>query len=301
MKEWPQKINSRKELNSFLNEKLREAEQTNENFKSETWYHSSGNIKNLSKTGWFHTEKQDGKWWLVDPDGRAFFSSGIDCIHPGTDTRVDVMMPYLVETLNMMGVSKDQKKFDFMLNNLKEAFGEEDWWISWAKIIKSYLYKWGINTIGNWSSVEFIQWAKMPYVIPLDAFVKDGFPKTENCIFRDFPDVFATEYEDRANNYAKALEPFKDDPNMIGYFMRNEPEWGFVYNLNIAEEMLATPFLSASKRVFIEHMQEKYQNIESFNDAWGLNLRDFCELGIPLPNASILSISAHKDLYDLQE
>jgi len=34
----------------------------------------------LKATGFFRTEKVDGKWWLVDPDGRLFFSHGIDCV-----------------------------------------------------------------------------------------------------------------------------------------------------------------------------------------------------------------------------
>lgn len=31
----------------------------------------------LAATGYFRTEKVDGKWWMVDPDGYLFFSSGI--------------------------------------------------------------------------------------------------------------------------------------------------------------------------------------------------------------------------------
>lgn len=34
-------------------------------------------------TGWFRTQKVDGRWWLVTPDGRLFFSTGIDGIGPG--------------------------------------------------------------------------------------------------------------------------------------------------------------------------------------------------------------------------
>ena len=34
----------------------------------------------LQASGFFRTEKVKGKWWLVDPDGRLFFSHGIDCV-----------------------------------------------------------------------------------------------------------------------------------------------------------------------------------------------------------------------------
>jgi hypothetical protein len=35
------------------------------------------------KTGFFHTEKIDGRWWLVTPEGNAFWGMGI--AHPVTD------------------------------------------------------------------------------------------------------------------------------------------------------------------------------------------------------------------------
>ena len=31
-----------------------------------------------TKTGFFHTQQIDGRWWLVTPDGNAFFSKGVD-------------------------------------------------------------------------------------------------------------------------------------------------------------------------------------------------------------------------------
>ena len=34
----------------------------------------------LKATGFFRTEKHGGKWWLVDPEGKLFWSHGIDCV-----------------------------------------------------------------------------------------------------------------------------------------------------------------------------------------------------------------------------
>ncbi len=31
-------------------------------------------------TGFFRTQKSGGRWWLVDPDGYAFWSAGLDCV-----------------------------------------------------------------------------------------------------------------------------------------------------------------------------------------------------------------------------
>tara|TARA_B100001123_G_scaffold437346_2_gene569328 strand:+ start:175 stop:600 length:426 start_codon:yes stop_codon:yes gene_type:complete len=43
-----------------------------------------GGFKNVfgKKTGFFHTEKIDGRWWLITPEGHGFFGIGIS--HPVT-------------------------------------------------------------------------------------------------------------------------------------------------------------------------------------------------------------------------
>ena len=43
----------------------------------------------LEATGFFRTQKHAGKWWLVDPEGRLFFSHGIDCVARGDTTPID--------------------------------------------------------------------------------------------------------------------------------------------------------------------------------------------------------------------
>ena len=42
----------------------------------------------LKATGHFRTEKVDGRWWLVDPDGHLFWSHGITCVGMTVTTSV---------------------------------------------------------------------------------------------------------------------------------------------------------------------------------------------------------------------
>jgi hypothetical protein len=39
--------------------------------------------KKVKGTGFFRTEKVNGRWWFVDPEGYLFLSVGVDCIGPG--------------------------------------------------------------------------------------------------------------------------------------------------------------------------------------------------------------------------
>ena len=36
--------------------------------------------KQFRATGFFRKEKAGGRWWLVDPEGCAFLSIGLDCM-----------------------------------------------------------------------------------------------------------------------------------------------------------------------------------------------------------------------------
>ena len=52
--------------------------------ESESDYDAYGGWKKLQgkKTGFFHTEKVNGKWWIVSPEGNFFFSKGVNSVHP---------------------------------------------------------------------------------------------------------------------------------------------------------------------------------------------------------------------------
>jgi hypothetical protein len=280
---WEEKISGREENNLFLRELLKKADETENVYEFEDWDIYGGyNKLQFQKTGWFHIEEHENKFWMVDPLGNGFISTGLDCINPGESTRTDIVKPWLTELPERDGEfeecffnrrSRGYEFFNFGVSNLIHAFGKD-----------------------SWSNSEFIRFAKMPYVIPIDIQSKEGFPMTKTAIFRDFPDVFAEEYEEKALLYAEGLKQYKDDPFLIGYFMRNEPEWAFVYELNIAEEMIANKCNFASKDEFINRMISKYKVINAFNKGWNLKLKDFEELRNPIYKATELSEIAKEDL-----
>lgn len=313
-KNWEGKVSGREECTRLLHTLLEEAEKDGDHFPFPDWDEFGGfKGKTFQKTGWFHVERENGRFWLVDPAGNAFLSSGLDCINPGVETRVGPVRNFLGKEAaeccgeiteykpGTIAMSHDKKDFfNFGTQNLKAAFGEE-WKESWMKIVKHYLLSWGVNTIGNWSDREFIRFARIPYVIPMDAFCEEGFPHTQEAIFRDFPDVFSPAYEESAARYAQGLEAFAQDPYLIGYFMRNEPAWAFVYGLNIAEEMLANPVQTVSKDIFTERMRGRYGEISAFNKAWKLELGSFDELKKGIYKAASLSEQAEADLKEFSE
>ena len=145
------------------------------------------------------------------------------------------------------GFCQSQYLVNFGRVNYMRVFGSQ-WCEAWTAINGCRLKSWGINTLGigvdnypdeDWR--EFVKRTQIPYVLTLQ-----HFPSTARPIFRDFPDVFAPEYEEKSREYARQLLPYQDDPLMIGYFMTNEPCWLFA-KCNMAERLLELEGQYASK------------------------------------------------------
>ncbi|SHE89006.1 hypothetical protein SAMN02746089_00960 [Caldanaerobius fijiensis DSM 17918] len=298
IKEWPSKTKSINELKVYLKEES--AKPDDAIFSDNRSHYGGWKEKKFESTGYFRTQYDGERWWLVDPEGYAFQSIGLDCVNPGVSGRVDGIKKLYKWLPDENGEYKEAWRkegklefFDFGIANLIRVFGEK-WWSEWAKITRRRLIEWGFNTIGNWSSLEFIRYAKLPYVWQLN-----NFPDTTKKVFRDFPDVFSPEYQKKANEFAKQLEDFVDDPYMIGYFLRNEPQWAFIQDLNIAEELLENEEDLFSKEILIEFLSKRYGgDIKEFNRAWNVSLQSFECLKKGIRRASKLSKAAEKDLTD---
>jgi hypothetical protein len=256
-------------------------------------------------SGFFSRIKKDGRWNLVDPAGNAFFSVGPDCVNVHPDCRVD-KLEALVDWLPARDDPAYQamyadrrwpesgyegrdncRVFSFAGANLYRVFGE-DWREKWAVLITRQLKAGGLNTIANWSDPALF--GVMPYVTALGRF-----PETKQKIFRDFPDVLSGEYAEDAERCAADLERRRDDPWMIGYFLRNEPAWAFVNNIVIADEVLYNPAPTVCKAGLIQFLMEKYKSPQALSLAWNHPFSSFDDLRRPLQNASLLSAASRAD------
>ena len=288
LKEWPNKIKSEAMLKENL---LKVAGEQNSKavFPFADWNEQYGSAKHLKLTegsGFFAALKKDGRWWLVDPQGYAFFSTGVDVTVPQIDCRIDGVEKWLdwlpatddpvygkyYETRKSAHSDRVYIAFLYEQVNLHRVFGA-DWYERWLDFMPRFLKNSGINTVGNWSDYTISDRAGMPYVDWLREF-----PTTKTLIFRDFPDVFNPEYRESAVQCAQYLKGRADDPNLIGYFLRNEPLWAFAENVNLADEVLCCGKETYCKEKLIGFLWEKYNTVEAFNKAWALDLKDFAEL-----------------------
>jgi hypothetical protein len=295
-KEWPGKIRNEEELVT-LNLELEKSISGSEFISSFSKY-GGWKEKRFKPTGFFRTEHDGKRWWLVDPEGYAFLSLGVDCLRStssGPVTGIEDLFEWLPEKSDSrygesVSGSETSKVIDFYKANLIRVFGS-DWKARWSKMTADMLRNLKINTVGNWSEISFAKENKLAYVLPLNRF-----PGTKTQLYRDFPDVFSEEYKRNSEEFARQLNDYKDDPYLIGYFLRNEPQWAFGYH-NLAYEMFATGQPSATKDEFIKWINSKYDNnIQSFKKAWNMNIEKFDDLR-NLTFKDYPSVTADSDFY----
>jgi len=257
-------------------------------------------------TGWFTTHHDGKRWWLVDPDGNAFISVGPDCVGATNQwTPVEEMRQYMTwvpeEDDPVFGDARRHVRLthrpipsnphvNFEVANLIRAFGKE-WKQKYAVIAKHDMMQWGWNTMANWCDPELYGMVHLPYFVPMPVY-----PTTTKTIFRSFPDVYSDEFRQQAVKYAKFLERYRDDPYMVGYFMTNEPDWAYIIDLNVAEQLLACPYELESKNALAAWLQEKYQTVDAFNAAWNVEWKSFDDAHIPVREACRFSAAAEADL-----
>lgn len=231
---------------------------------------------------------------------------GPDCVEAGSDCRVDGVEKWLdwlpdeqdAEYGKLYSEDENQDRrrrpllFSFAKANLYRVFGKS-WHERWKDMMVGQLKKYGMNTLGNWSERELLEKTSIPYVMSLPEF-----PATAKKIFRDFPDVFSEEYLNQAKRCAQVLEERKDDPLMIGYFLRNEPGWAFVEGLMLADEVLYNPEETACREELIGFIKERYQSIDKLNAAWNSSFEGFECLYQQQKGVSKWSDTAEQDMRD---
>jgi hypothetical protein len=143
------------------------------------------------KTGFFHTQRIDGRWWLVTPDGNVFFSKGVDNVSYSPEADSSPKVP--------------------------------DDLAAWAAMASRQLRGWNFNTAGAWSASQLytagIAYAPVVNIassVGRDVWLKGGVV-----------DYFSPEFHDAADRVAQRLcAPHAKDPWLIGYFTDNELRWG---------------------------------------------------------------------------
>lgn len=280
-RDWPGKVHS---LGELADRRVAEAQELATRSGPKDWDRFGGweAGPQLTTTGYFHVEKYRGKWWLVDPDGRLFFSHGIDCVRALDATPIDERrewfqsfpgdQPEFREFLSTAHPLKGHyaghaaQCFSFSAANLVRKYGP-DWKLTYPDVIQRRLRSWGLNTIANWSDESTRLMRRTPYT---DAVSSRGARVIEGSdgYWGKFPDVFDASFETGIHrSMAARKNRSAGDPWCLGYFSDNEMSWGD--DLSLAVAALQSPPEQAAKKAFVADLQVKYGEVTRLNLAWG--------------------------------
>ncbi|USZ68895.1 hypothetical protein NGM10_03955 [Halorussus salilacus] len=268
---WSGKTESRSELEGRLRrQRDRPADRSRRAERSEWGGWTDG--PRFEATGYFRIERDGDRWWLVDPDGRPFWSTGICCIRPYPETAyggLDDALAWLPDSNREFAAAFDStdapdevSTVNYLVANLIRAFGPNEWRDAWERIVDGELRRLGVTTVGAWSDREWARDAAWPYVRTLP-WEFDGV----ESVAWDFPDVFSPAFEAAAEEVAAPLAETAGDAALVGYFLGNEPDWAWMDELP-AWEMLRSTEACETRTAFAEWLRERYDSASALSDSW---------------------------------
>ena len=165
----------------------------------------------IEPSGYFRTAKIGGRWWLVEPQGRLFFSAGLDGVRLAGDET-------FVSDRKKLFAEPRARSIDFYKDNTLLRYGKRATHQRWTDTAIRRLRNWGFNSIGLWSARELRQ-SGLPFVVDLNVSV-------EGKSWHGFPDVFAPEYPAQVRGaIQERIRSLRENRLLLGYFLGNEPRW----------------------------------------------------------------------------
>ena len=204
-------------------------------------------IPAFGQNGFWRVERQNGRDWAIGPDGRKTVLAGVDWVWPHG---------FHCEKLGYSPYGR------FVATNYpsREA---------WADETASRLKKWGFNFLGSGCDDKLLA----PRGFARTAMLNVGYSLSheedkEKAIAPGlhrpgsaFPNVFHPGFEDAWNRAAaSAAARYRNERNLLGYYLDNELSWGGV-SRNREEGMFdaaaSYPESHSAKRALLDFLKEK--------------------------------------------
>ena len=248
----------------------------------------------LPSTGFFRVQKIDGWWWMIDPEGRLFWSHGaarvgtrvrVGSVYRGTpilDREFYFRLPPKDSPLAAFFGTQPQASrgyymgkeghavYDHLEANLWRKYGPQ-WADQYARTAQRRLSSWALNSIANSSDPAVYNRRQTPYTAIV---YSAALGRSEHRIagaagdWGGLPDPFDPGLAEAIRRTLQTdLNSALGDPWCLGFFVDNELHWGDL--CYPAETALVSPAQQPAKRVFVEQLKSKYGDVAALNAAWG--------------------------------
>ena len=273
--EYPDKVHSEDELRARMEDEERAFREIPSGIPSADRFGGWADGPLLKATGHFRTEKVNGKWWLVDPDGRLFFIHGINYTWERIPTGITKRENYFEKLPPDAGDTAEFwqthtspapanhnfysdpanvpfKVFTFSSYNLYRKFGK-DWAKKNVENNEKRMRSWGINTLTT-APREAIRAMKMPYVVSID-------PSSRKIVsvkgyWSSLLDPFAPEFAESCRRSVLQKADIGTNEYCIGWTAHNELGWG-LNGATLARGVLRAPDDQPAKVALLQILAAK--------------------------------------------
>jgi hypothetical protein len=175
-----------------------------------------------SKAAKWSTAEINGVQWLIDPEGKPFYSKGVNIVTPGRQSK------------------KSSARQAYCWANFYSSVEQ------WRKQVGDQIRDWGFNTLGGWSD------SSPDLGLPLTVDLELG----RNSRFHWF-DPFDPQMEQKTLEKARELTaPYRGLPQLVGYFTDNEVGW---WNAPLFTWFLRAPWENYTKRFLWQMIYDNYK------------------------------------------
>ena len=256
----------------------------------------------LKATGFFRTEKVNGKWWLVDPDGHFFISQGMNCGWDLTPTAVsfreeyfEALPPEEGPTQRFWGFVKTKayrnfysdpahvpyKTFSFQRHNLWLKYGEDYLAENYAMQARR-CRAWGINTFTG-ADPKLRDGARIPYVTAIGPWSRKIVGA--KGYWGELLDPYAPEFAESCRRACERAREAGTNEYCIGWTANNELSWGSD-GASLARGVLASPTNQPARLAFVDMLEKMGRTPDTATEA------DLRELGFKLAERYFTTVRA---------
>ncbi len=219
------------------------------------------------ETGYFSVERDGGgRAWLVDPQGRPFFSVGLAGVRASADVTPVLGREFLFAELPARGsptfrdaffADEEGEGVSFYRWNVLRKWGSI---ARWRDRTLERLERWGFNTVGAGSSdPDIVEQRRVPHVRSFRSRGAAGVAESPG----GFPDVFDPRWGAHlAARVVTAADRQRENPWLLGFALDDELRW---HEMRLLDAPAGTP-LRARWRAFLE---ARHASIAGLEAAWG--------------------------------
>jgi len=297
--DWEGKIKKDSDLVKSRKREAKELKSDNDITSSRSQYGGWLDGPKLEATGYFRTEKYNGKWTLVDPEGYLFIATGLDIVRltdtvtwlSGREKMFDPMPDrngkYGSHYVDLGQVARSPLKltsgvgYNYYTANLEKKYGK-NYVEEWKNTTLDRMKSWGFTTLGNWSEPDLFygngEENRLPYAA--QGWINGNFARIgndDNQFWRPIPDAFDPEFREATKKVLADLvkKGVDKDKWCMGIYLDNEIAWGNPIN---PESTYAIPISvlkmdsnnqsSYAKKAIIDALKDKYSDISELNKSW---------------------------------